>query len=412
MATDSYMSFAGVELINHARTVALAESLGIDTVWIRPEDVDWIQPALPDTSTYGDITTAPWYDANYPASMQFAGFISLAMQGLNDSTEQSVITEYINDGGASSSKRNATLPIVASVVVVASTDEGADFGVRWLSHRLKGNQPCDGDQLRYFRYENAVVSDPARFAHRNGVVLTRGVSVTRKRVTACSATLLTTFTMTATDPFEYGDPITLVQSLGQSSPSLPVSGSTSGGPLMLTETGCPSYDYTPVYDPLYPALVAPPTAPDIPPAGWSIAEGDSFQRWWVKVPAAEPNGLDFMPIIELVLNATTAVRYTRVSIFSGSAATDTQCDPYFSVVSSYLPPGNGDLNVNGEARASYFEGGDYPVERRADSVVFSPDAGPVDWSAFNDPSGLLIVVDVFDTSNYADANVSVVSRSN
>lgn len=217
MAYDGWVEFNGVEVINLSRTAQLADVLGIDTVWTDPASVQWIQDALGGVD-YDVPSTAPWYDPDYPASAEFAGLVPLSLTGLDDSTLESTTVEYITDGGHSGRPRNKSLTVVANVAVVASTDRGAEYGKRWLDRTLRkgaSNMFCSGADLRYFRYpgDDETLTAPP-LAHRRNVSLTRGTSVTRKRGTSCSVTWLTTFTWTAADPYEYGEPVTVLADLG------------------------------------------------------------------------------------------------------------------------------------------------------------------------------------------------------
>jgi len=546
MAYDGWLEFNGVEIVNLSRTAQLSSALGIDVVWVTPGAVQWIEDAL-GGADYDVVTTAPWYDPNYPASAEFAGVVPLAFPGLDDSTAEATTVEYITDGGKSGKKRNTTLPIVASVALVASTDRGAEYGKRWLDRVLRNSGAqtfCSGAELRFFRYKGA----GAPVAHRRDVSLTRGSVITRKRSTECSVTWLATFTLTCGDPYVYGDAETVLTGLGggvqnlianpgaevnttgwtrqwpvagddltrdttehhsgvasfkivtaagagiyydwipaspgyyslsfwvKGSPgtsvkgrlqyetpsttaSVPVGGApwvpltgswqrvtlttsiplesyqvlplldvsdpgtyyfddvvlTRGeipydvtqinpdptgdiiafGSLALVQESCPVFDYTPVYDPLYPALVPSPTAPDFYPAGWDIADGMTFDRFWARVTPPEPSTLNVVPVI--TLSTTTEARMVRVSIWDADSPTDDQCDPLFGAVVSYLPP-NVDFYIDGEQHASYLWDGFSAAVRRTDSLVYSPDAKPVEWTAFNDPESLLVTLDLFSES--------------
>lgn len=391
MAYDGWIDFADGELINLSRTAQLAEVLGIDVLWITPEDVAWIQDAL-GGSDYDDIAEAPWYDPGFPASAEFAGFVPLSFAGLDDSTRESATVEYITSGGTSNKPRNKTLALPVNLAVVASTDRGADFGKRWLDRRLSGRSAgalCSGAKLEYFRYPQQAGEPTPPRAHRRDVVLTRGTSVTRKRSTDCASLWWVTFTLTANDPFEYGTELAQFSALG----GVPVGpGVASYGQVDLVQASCPVYEYTPIYDPLYPALVAPPSVPDFYPAGWNIADGMAFRRFWVRLNPTEPSSLNLVPIITLTTD--TDARRVRVSVWPGDESTSAQCSPLFSIIDTYLPP---DIFfvIDGEQQASYVWDGVSDLVRRADSLVYGPEAVPVAWDAFNDPSGLLVALDVF-----------------
>lgn len=386
MAYDGWLEYNDVELVNLSRTAQLAETLGIDTVWIAPEKVAWIQTRV-GGADYDLPSTAPWYDAGAPESAEFAGIIPLGFPGLDDSTTEASTVEYITDGGRSGKQRNATLTIVASVALVASTERGAEFGKRWMDSvlRNRGAQTfCSGVELVYFRYSN--IETP--MVHRRDVKLTRGSNITRKRSTECSVTWLATFTLTCDDPFEYGEEVPRLAELG----GIVTGDVITAGNLDLTQESCPVYDYTPIYDPLYPALVPSPTAPDLLPAGWTIEDGLTFRRWWARVTPVEPSNLAVVPSI--LLTTDEDARMVRVSIWPDASATDDQCDPLFSTVVSYLPA-NSNFYIDGEQEAAYVWDGFSAAVRRTDSLIYGPNAEPVEWASFNDNASLLVTLDVF-----------------
>lgn len=406
MAYDGWLEFNGKELVNLSRTAQLTEALGIDTLWTDAESVAWVQAALSGVD-YDVITAAPWYDAGYPASAEFAGIVPLSIVGLDDSTLESVTIEYNTHGGASGKPRSKTLPIVGSVAVVASTTRGADYGLRWLNRVLSEGGArtfCSGADLRYFRFKQGAGEPVPPMAHRRDVTLTRGTSVTRKREGSCSATWLVTFTWTANDPFEYGEEQPQFSELG--GVGVPPDGPTvmDSGTLPLVEETCPVYDYTPIFDPLFPALVPSPTVPDFYPAGWELFPGMGFDRFWVRIASSEPSALHVVPVV--TLTAVEAARMVRVSIWSSDATPSERCDPLWVAIVSYLPAGV-DFVIDGEQKASYAWDGFSPLVRRTDSLVYGEGARPLDWRSFNDPASLLVTLDIVSESDYYDGGGTV-----
>jgi hypothetical protein len=408
MAYDGWIEYNGVELVNLSRTTQLAETLGIDTVQTSPASVAWIQTALGGVD-YDVPSSAPWFDPDVPASAEFAGILPLGFPGLDDSTTEATTVEYITDGGRSGKQRNATLTVVASVAIIASTDRGADYGKRWMDRLLRNRNArtfCSGVDMRYFQYARG----GAPIAHRRDVRLTRGSSITRKRSADCSVTWLGTFTLVCDDPFEYSEAAEVLVDLGTATPTGTI---VTSGVLDDIQQSCPVYDYSPIYDPLYPALVPSPTVPDFYPAGWAIADGMTFHRYWARLDPFEPSGLDVVPLI--VLTTNEEFRMVRVSIWPSDAAPNVQCDPLFSTVVSYIP-GNSDFYIDGEQRAAYVWDGFGEAVRRTDSLIYSPDAQPVEWTAFNDNGGMLVTLDLFDEGDSyvvgdIKASLSLIAKS-
>lgn len=420
MAYEGWIEFDGVELVNVARTLLVARKIGVNTVRVKSAKAEWLRLALAedggapvDPTVDVDLTQSPWYDARYPASAEFAGVVPLSFAGLGDSTLTSTPREFIGDAAAAGPSRNGSLPIVANVALIASTERGAEYGKRWMDRVLRGaGRGCSGSVLTYFRYPE----DGAPKAHMREVKTTRGSSITRRKASACAVTWTATFTWTAHDPYEYGPLTARVASLGGSAvapagePPLAASGT-----LTAAQTACPQYDYSPIYDPLYPALVPSPTAPTFYPDGWAITEGRGFRRYWARVDPLEPSTLLSVPVI--TLTTTTDARMVRVSVWPSDSDPDDQCDPLFSAVVTYLPA-NQQFVIDGEQKTAYIWDGASPAVRRSDSLVYGPEAEPVQWTAFTDHDNLLVTLDVFATSggNYEGggnvrAALALVSKS-
>lgn len=396
MAYDGWIEFDGQELVNLSRTAQLAETLGIDVLWTDPASVQWIEDALTG-SDYDVITEAPWYDVGFPASAEFAGVVPLSIVGLDDSTLEATTIEYNTNGGASGKPRNKTLPLVANVAIIASTSRGADYGKRWLDRRLRAGGArtfCSGSDLRYFQFPQGEGEPVPPQMHRRDVTLTRGTSVTRKRATSCSATWLVTFTWTANDPFEYGDEVLRFLNLGSGVVSHDPAMDVTYGQVALVEQECPAYDYSPIYDPLYPALVPSPTVPDFYPAGWHLVPGMTFERYWVRFPPLEPSTLNVVPVMRLTTNV--AARLLRISVWPSTAdpAIDF-CEPMWTAIVSYLPA-NLEFVIDGEQEASYAWDGVSPEVRRTDSLVYGTDARPIEWTSFSDADNLLVTLDILN----------------
>lgn len=573
MAYDGWLVFNGVEIVNLARTTQIAERRNIDSVWVTSESVEWIQSALYGyDEDYGNVALAPWYDEDHPASSEFAGIVPLSLVGLDDSTREATTIEYLTDGGSSGRSRSKTLPIVASMAIVASTPRGADFGKRWLARALAAEGDgtrtfCSGADLEYFVSRFDPTEDTPPTAWRRDVSLTRGVTVTRKRDTPCSVIWWVTFTLTAHDPFEYGQSDDVVYELGRAVVNLvpnwsfedgaegwfgevggivqsdeeahsgfasgkitttsggssfirydehiylsgwdfalsawvngpageevtlalhyyyegvwtPLSPATSevltggwqritavgslpsgitysglapafttpetgtgysyfiddvvmvagdapvdvdgivatpegpnileSGIISLIEQPCPVYDYTPIYDPLRPALVPPPAIPDFYPAGWTLVPGTDLIRYWAKVKPLAPGSLGVVPTVRLL---GPTMRMVRVGIRPLDAPITDQCDPLWEATVTYLP-GNQEVVIDGIAQASYVFTG--ATVRRMDSLVFGPGARPVRWGSISSSTGFLVTVDVLSDSDapnwsgHIRASVTLTHRS-
>lgn len=405
MAYDGWLDFDGVELVNLSRTAELAEAYGVDVLYTTPESVEWIGAAL-GGSGYEDVSTAPWFSERHPASGEFMGTILLSAPGLDDSTASASTTELTSSGGRTGRSRATSLNIVCSMAILATTARGADYGKRWVDSVLRrgtavGNV-CRGVEVHYFQHEASDVEPVPPRAHRRMVRISRGATVTRKHASACAHMWTLNFTLVADDPFEYGDEIPAVTSIGGSTTTGPEV--LDSGTVSLTEAPCPVYDYSPVLDPAFPAFTPAPTAPDLPPAGWGIEGGMTFSRRWALLDVVAPGATNLVP--KITIRSTVEARMIRVNLWPGLTDPSDLCGDLFSSVVTYLPP-NVDFIIDGEQRVAYTWDGTSPTVRRADSLVFTKDARPVDWRSFNDPDGLLVTLDVFGGSGGGNVRVAL-----
>ena len=403
---DGYMTFNGVELFNVSRTATLAESLGIDSVWVTSQSVDWIRQKLGGVN-YHLPSSAPWYDGGAPETHEFAGILPLGIAGGSDSSWSSNPIEFITDGGVPGRSRHTTQDLVFSVALVARTDRGAAYGLRWLNKILMadGNQSHHaGYPLNYWRTE-----DPASpSAQRLNVKLTRGTSVTRKRSTDCSSVWLVTFTMNAANPHEWGFLTTAISGIG---PPLGGSGATGShiiaqGASTYTLEAPPSYNYDPLYDPQAPALIAPPTSVDALPENWPFTPGITMHRYWARIRGLEPSGMPVVPYFTIY--SATMFRGARLSMwsFDGGSVVARQHDLDFSAFLTYLPAVH---RIDFDGRTGTIFAG----ARRAESLVYNQHGGPIEWTTIrpSHPNGeMVFALDVVGYGTDARAAVYLAAK--
>lgn len=155
---SGYLTFAGTELANAARTATyvenfipafgLQECYGGENLRCVLGDAVYRSPALDD---------APWYSAARPASAKFFGFYPLEVQGAEDSTLSSSFTEMTTDGAVSSRPRASSREIRVRGLLIGEDYEGVDAGLSWLKGLLAGSNcadgNCSGDTFCYLAFD-------------------------------------------------------------------------------------------------------------------------------------------------------------------------------------------------------------------------------------------------------------------
>jgi hypothetical protein len=127
------------------------------SVW---EQVQIDVPGHSSTPEYtsGNISDAPWYDADVEASQRFYGVYIITIENLNSSTRTASVTEGILDGGAVGLVRHATREVRTRALLVAEGDDALEYGLAWLSSALATDDcsthgsTCGAADLSFFAY--------------------------------------------------------------------------------------------------------------------------------------------------------------------------------------------------------------------------------------------------------------------
>lgn len=152
-----FLMFAGTELANAARTAAYVENFmptfGLEECY----DAENLRCVLGDEPYRSPaLDEAPWYSPARPASAKFYGFYPLSVEGVEDSTLSSTVTELTSDGGVASRPRSSSKEIRVKGLLIGLDDEGVDAGMAWLKGALAGSTcasgNCSGDTLCQMAY--------------------------------------------------------------------------------------------------------------------------------------------------------------------------------------------------------------------------------------------------------------------
>lgn len=389
MAWMGYYEIDGQEIINVSRTEKYASANGIPLRAVFRNSA--LGPMLGQTYTTPIADNAPWIDPAQPESSQFLGLYPLSITGIEDATTFSVVTESVLDGGVASRPRSSSRTIVFSALIVATTDCGAEYGMRWLRNALQGAPcapgGCTGSTLCYLRCEpgtGSTLVSLERSLHR--VTPTLGPTISRKSpLSTCSGEVWQVdWTMVAGMPYEFASEKPLVANFNDGAVNFYVNsaynseGYDSDG-VTTTESVCLPDVYRPVYDPACPQVIAPPPIPGIPVGCFDFPT--EFERRFFTIPKEEiPTWGQVVPTIEFKVGVVE-VRNLRLRFYSdvlglGDPNTD-PCGYCGDIVFSYLPAGSTFI-FDGVERTTQVLSPGNPA-RRADAVVFKSDGTPFDW---------------------------------
>lgn len=156
MLTD-YLAVGGVEVINTARLRAYLETVGspldsgsaicgCDT--LTNEVLDQAPYTTPDDPD----SPAPWYDPDVPESADFAGFLPLSFEGIDDYPVKRAVTNAVVGGGALGPARVQPRTITVTGILLGATCCAVEYGLHFLAEALQGctGSACGGDCVTMF----------------------------------------------------------------------------------------------------------------------------------------------------------------------------------------------------------------------------------------------------------------------
>lgn len=407
---SGYLTLGGNEVINVERTVAYARQDG--SGWLRdPLKSQHLHQVLSERKYQsalqdGDV---PWGDPDDPDTWNFYGVYPLAVDGIDDSTRTSQITENIGDGGNAGRIRHGTRQMVFNTLLLGQDDAAVNAGMAWLRQALttsdcEGKRGCEGTDLCFFAAEPPWQANRADCGEDylrtiKNVTVTSGPQVTAKNVMSDGASVWTvTWTATAGIPWHYGVPVNIVRQFPNPHKMTHISGAeadTQGH--KVPETTCKSKSYRPVWDPACPDLVTPPDVPQpdlgcyTPPKAW--------RRYQFHVPAyLVPAWTDIVPYIQ-VHTGTDDLRNVRIRMYAdphGTFHPDTHpCQFCADFVISYCPD-SATLEIDGllETVTVYTAG----QARRGDGLVFGTDGMPFVWPSLSCGIAYVVTVDMLGTA--------------
>ncbi|MFI8233855.1 ISL3 family transposase [Streptomyces sp. NPDC085900] len=137
-----FLSVGGIEVINTARLRAYLETVGspldsgsaiCDCETLTNE----VFEQLPYTTPDDPDSPAPWYDPDVPGSADFAGFLPLSFEGIDDYLVKRAVTNTVVGGGALGPARVQPRIITVTGILLGATCCAAEYGMHWLGRRYR-----------------------------------------------------------------------------------------------------------------------------------------------------------------------------------------------------------------------------------------------------------------------------------
>lgn len=443
MMTD-FISLGDVELVNHVRLAKYLETVGSPltsrTACVCPTLTAEMLGDEPYTNPKDD--KAPWYDENVPESEDFAGFLLLSVDGLDDYPVKRTVTTAITGGGSIGPARVLPRTMVFTGIVLAKTCCGVEYGLHWLTEVLQGctGAACDGDCMTLYNCCPDETMTPACFAdeHRRSVrrvVLVDGPNVVARSGDGCStgecsigADILTVeFTLVAATPWLWSDPVPVAEFIPPGSTSSSdacvtwcINGTPNGAMCLDTQDFCglPSSVSVPVgtggcavtwpvddenlcdktcrFLPCEEAMAScsdtrctPPTPPAVVTPESCFCMALAVERTCCEMDLTDfPAWSADVPIIT-IRSGGTELRNVTITFYEQTANHETmsceeiaemeRCNPHSVYAITFVPAG-GAVTIDGQIQRALVECGGV-CESSPD--VYGADGAPISWKSFD-----------------------------
>lgn len=412
MAWVGYYEFGGTEIINAARVERYAKVLGAFKAVYHADDLPLVLGDDPYSTPMQD--EAPWWDPDDANTNDFYGVYPLDVTGLDDSTFTANVTESTGNGGTVSGARFATKAVVFSVALIGGSEAACEAGFRWLKQVLTSTDcasvgTCGGLDLCFLASEpmvdQSISGDPtdcwdpiARSLHRVATTVAPNVN-SKASLTHGGEVWLVGFTLVAGNPFQFGWPNNYVRGFGDVNTTDPYLAGTPDDAVVdlvgfvQDDPFCPKPTYNPINDPLFPAIITPPSAPNVVTSGFNFPVNYRRRQFTIERDII-PSWGEVVPFIRL-RSPNKESRNVRVRFYAdpfglGDPNSD-PCNFCGDIVVSYIPAG-GTIVLDGTDEIVYAE--DVVNGRRqASHLVFGSDGGPFDWPQLSCGFGYVVTMD-------------------
>lgn len=157
MASDDYLEYSGIEIINSERFEAYIRNQmpefpfkdyrGVTTIHTALGQAEYESPLIDD---------AEWVNPADPATHDFFGLWPIEIIGIGGSTREAAVKQGILAGGSVGAGRHSTRQIRVKALMAARDQLSLEAGMTWLRNALDSDtcgmhgQLCSSSDLRYF----------------------------------------------------------------------------------------------------------------------------------------------------------------------------------------------------------------------------------------------------------------------
>ncbi|WP_434593238.1 hypothetical protein [Streptomyces sp. A5-4] len=408
---NDYMDFGCTEIVNSARASAYAAESCLLTGCNPCPDLAEIL----DDPEYVDPVSdpAPWYDPAVPESARFLGVMGLDAVGFSQSTLSRDPVQLVGDGAALGVARRSHREITYTVLLLVLDECALAYALEWLASALRGAPcvgGCNGEELGVFAC-CPTGDGTGELRHLYGVGLLSGPQVTSVRHEPEGIIAQATFTLGASVPWIYREPLqTLTDWVTLSSGTLVTLDPDVIYGDCVEATPC-------LEDPLCPPPPLPIRAP-VPVDPCYPTGAAQFRRSVVALsPLDQPEWLEAVPVLELVTGGS-ALRRLVVRFWANPLGGDCMdvadpCAACTDIQIPYLPAGS-TLTVDGRTQTAEVECPQGALGSSTSApILYGPLGQAFEWPVFSCPTG--VCIEILSTSATtaagARARVLLVPRS-
>lgn len=151
---------------------------------------------------------APWYTVELPESGEFGGVWIMDVRGLSTAPVQRGIVETVSNGAVAGPHRDMSRPITFDAMLLACSNAGLEFGLNWLTCRLRETNDNMTTRLRYLNAHpgRSSVNPETLVRELHGIVLTKAPEIVESQATGSNQQAniyRISWEMTALNPYAY-----------------------------------------------------------------------------------------------------------------------------------------------------------------------------------------------------------------
>ncbi|MGW1539738.1 hypothetical protein ACWCPM_05580 [Streptomyces sp. NPDC002309] len=415
MPLTDYVTVGGVEVVNHTRLNTYLQTVGSPLDSTAVCSCESLTAEMVGDLPYNtpEEDEAPWYDPDVPESAQFAGFLLLNVEGLDENPVRRIVTNGVAGGGAIGPARAEPRTMVFTGILLGATCCAVEYGFHWLGEALQGCTvgQCEGDCMTLFNCCPGAEMSPDEFAEKHRRTIRRVALVDGPRVISragdgcvggdCESgadIVGVEFTLTAGTPWLWTDPMTVMEIVPPVDPDdgcvtwclHPSGGEGCDGACRFAPCSDPTAACADdrCMPPAPPVPLPPDTCFCLPLA----AETDYYEMDLTSRPSWSVDA----PVIT-VTAGSAALRNITIEIFERSpndsamtceeVAEQYRCSPHSTYHVTYVPAG-GAVTLDGQIGRAFVECGG---TCESSSDVYGRDGGPVSWKTLECASYCLAV---------------------